>query len=257
MTVSVPAANRAAPFHAAVRALLPTGWSIEVWARVNGARFEAFTPQGELLVSVPSTGDVVELTPRANRALPPKFGVLLSHLTEPQGLAFDQVDGREVLYVAESDEIDRYAWSPSGPGARSVIVHNLPDLDPSGDDVHRTKTLAVASNHTVYVEIGSSSNVDTADLAMSPPRASVISFSPSGGDLRVVARGVRNAEGLAVAPDGTLWGAVNERDNIPYPFHRAFGGEPDAFGKVIQSYVNENPADELARLTPGRNLGWP
>jgi glucose/arabinose dehydrogenase len=25
----------------------------------------------------------------------------------------------------------------------------------------------------------------------------------------------------------------------------------------VQSYVDENPPDEVARLTPGRNLGWP
>ena len=34
----------------------------------------------------------------------------------------------------------------------------------------------------------------------------------------MVEQGVRNGEGLAVAPDGTVWTAVNERDNIPYPF---------------------------------------
>ena len=27
--------------------------------------------------------------------------------------------------------------------------------------------------------------------------------------------------------------------------------------QTVQSYVNDNPPDELARLTPGRNLGWP
>jgi hypothetical protein len=39
---------------------------------------------------------------------------LLSGLTGPQGLAFSAVDGKPVLYVAESDQIDSYPWSPGG-----------------------------------------------------------------------------------------------------------------------------------------------
>ena len=39
----------------------------------------------------------------------------------------------------------------------------------------------------------------------------------------MVATGVRNGDGLAFAPDGTLWAAVNERDDITYPFRRRYG----------------------------------
>ena len=73
----------------------------------------------------------------------------------------------------------------------------------------------------------------------------------------MVERGVRNGEGLAVAPNGTVWTAVNERDNIPYPSHRAYGTYGDAFGQVIQAYVNEHPPDEVVPVTAGRDLGWP
>ena len=75
--------------------------------------------------------------------------------------------------------------------------------------------------------------------------------------MRDYASGVRNGEGLAFAPDGSLWTAVNERDQIPYPYHQSYGGGDDAYGQVITAYVNEHPPDELARLSPGRNLGWP
>ncbi len=257
VTISVPPGNGAAPFNVKRALKVPHGWQAEVWARVTGARFEAWSPQGQLLVSVPSNGDVVELVPRANRALPPAERTLLSGLNEPQGLAFDDLAGQEVLYVAEADEVDRYAWGPGGAGERRVIVPHLPDLQPTGDDEHTTKTLAVGPNHVVYVNVGSSSNVDTADLSWHPPRASVLSFRSDGGDLQVVATGARNAEGLAFAPDGTLWAAVNERDDVSYPFHRAYGGDADAFNAWFQSYVDNNPPDELARITPGRNLGWP
>jgi glucose/arabinose dehydrogenase len=34
-------------------------------------------------------------------------------------------------------------------------------------------------------------------------------------------------------------------------------GHADAFGQVIQAYVNEHPPDEVVRVTAGRDLGWP
>ena len=142
-------------------------------------------------------------------------------------------------------------------GARTVIAAHLPDLDSSGDDVHRPKDVVVAPDGTIYFDVGSASNADPADRTMDPPRAVIMAVNPDGSDLRVVETGVRNGEGLAVAPDGSVWTAVNERDNIPFPFHSAYGGHSDAFGQVIQAYVNEHPPDEVVPVTAGRDLGWP
>jgi len=46
---------------------------------------------------------------------------------------------------------------------------------------------------------------------------------------------------LSVAPDGALWTAVNERDGIAYPFHGAYRGQADAYGQVMQAYVDSHP----------------
>jgi len=74
-----------------------------------------------------------------------KPATVLSGLTSPQGLAFAKVSGQWVLYVGESDQIDRYPWAAGGiSGARTVIAAHLPDLDSSGDDVHRPKDVVVA-----------------------------------------------------------------------------------------------------------------
>jgi glucose/arabinose dehydrogenase len=70
---------------------------------------------------------------------------------------------------------------------------------------------------------------------------------PGGGPAAPFATGVRNGTGLAVAPDGALWTANNGRDNIADP----------RTGEVDPSYVSEHPREQLARLTPGRELGWP
>ncbi len=235
---------------------VPPGWTAEVWARVPDARMEAWTPEGDLLVSQPGKGRVVEVTPGPLGAEKPR--TVLSGLTSPQGLAFAELSGGWVLYVGESDQIVRYPWDNGGiSGARTVIAAGLPDLDSSGDDVHRPKDVVVAPDGSIYFNVGSASNANPADRTMKPPRAVIMAVNPDGGDRRVVETGVRNGEGLAVAPDGSVWTAVNERDNIPFPFHSAYGGRGDAFGQVIQAYVNEHPPDEVVPVTAGRDLGWP
>jgi len=235
---------------------VPAGWTARVWARVPDARMEAWTPEGDLLVSTPNDGSVRELRPDA--AGTATMTTLLSGLTFPQGLAFAKLDGRWVLYVAESDQIDRYPWGAAGiSGTRTVIAGGLPDQDPSGDDVHRAKDVTVAADGTVYFNVGSSSNANPDDRTMTPQRAVIMAVRPDGTDLRVAERGVRNGEGLAVAPGGSVWTAVNERDNIPYPSHGPYASYSDAFGHVIQAYVNNHPPDEVAPVTAGRDLGWP
>jgi glucose/arabinose dehydrogenase len=249
--LSVPAANRAGAFTTSHTLRVPSGWKAEVWALVANARLEQWTPQGALLVSDPSDGEIIELTPQSNRSEPPSQRVIVSGLNDPQGMAFDHVGGREVLYVAETDEIDRYVWLGDHVGSRTVLIPNLP----SGSD-HTLKNLVIGRHHDLYFDIGSTANASPSP-ASNPPYATVMEYTSSGRRIRVWATGVRNGDGLSFAPDGSLWTAVNERDDIAYPFHRAYASFPDAYGHVIQAYVNNHPPDEIAKLTAGRNLGWP
>jgi glucose/arabinose dehydrogenase len=256
--LTVLAGEGAVPFSVSRTLTVPAGWTAEVWARVPDARMEAWSPNGDLLVSEPDQGQIVELVPGANAQAAPTERTILPGLTQPQGLAFARVDGHWVLYVGESDQIDRYDWGVSTvSGSRTVITGNLPDLDPTGDDVHRQKDIAVGPDGTVYFNVGSSSNADPDDRTMTPPRAVIMAVSPNGSDLHVVETGVRNGEGLAVAPDGTVWTAINNRDNIAYPFTGSYDGVSDAFGQVIQAYVDDHPPDEVVPVTQGRDLGWP
>jgi glucose/arabinose dehydrogenase len=256
--LTVPAANHSGVFTSTHRLLLPAGWTAEVWALVNAVRFEMWTPEHDLLASSPSDGTVTLLSPRAgDPTAAPAQRTIISGLDSPQGLAFDEIGGREVLYVAESDQVDRYVWTGAGVGTRTVLIKGLPDTEPAGDDVHTLKDVVVGTNHTIYVDVGSSSNASPRDSWHGIPRASVLAYHPNGKLERVWATGVRNGDGLSFAPDGSLWTAVNERDTIPYPFHQAYGGSSDAYKAVLQSYVNNHPPDEIARLNPGRDLGWP
>jgi glucose/arabinose dehydrogenase len=256
VTLIVPKGLGGGAFATTRKVVVPTGWKAQVWARVPGARMEAWTPEGDLLVSEPSTGQIVELKPGAHQVA--STTTLLSRLTSPQGMAFARFDGHWVLYVGEADQIDGYPWGAHGiSGARTVIAAHLPGFDSSGDDVHPEKDIAITANGTIYFDVGSASNATPGDRTMKPQRAVMMAVQANGTDLHVVEKGVRNGEGLAVAPNGTVWTAVNNRDNIPYPFHKAYGGYKDAFGKVIQAYVNNHPPDEVLPVTQGRDLGWP
>jgi len=255
VTLTVPSSMRGGELSSPHQLSVPKGWKASVWARPEGARMEAITPEGNLLVSLPGHDAVLELS-GGREATHEK--VVLAGLESPQGLAFARRGGGWVLYVGESDQIDAYPWrGHSQVGTQKVLAPDLPDEEPAGDDIHRQKDVAVAPDGTVYFDVGSSSNASPADRSYDPPRGVIDSVGPDGGPVTVVMRGVRNGEGLAVAPDGRVWTAINDRDEIPYPFHGEAEGQSEAFGQVIRSYVDDHPPDEVVPVTPGRDLGWP
>jgi len=255
VALSVPASMRGGELAAPHKLRVPKGWKASVWARPEGARMEAITPEGNLLVSTPSVGAVIELS---GGAAAEGEKVVLAGLESPQGLAFARRGGGWVLYVGESDQIDAFPWRGHGRvGAQKVLAPDLPDEEPAGDDIHRQKDVVVAPDGTIYFDVGSSSNASPADRSYKPPRGVIDSVGPDGGKVTVVMRGVRNGEGLALAPDGTVWTAINNRDEIPYPFHGEAEGKSEAFGEVIRSYVDNHPVDEVVPVSQGRDLGWP
>ncbi len=237
------------------KVLAPGGWTVSVWARVDGARLEAWTPDGRLLVSRPKSGDVVALSPSSSG--PPQQQTLLSGLNQPHGLAF----AGSTLYVAESDRVDAYDYSAGAVSNRSTVVDGLPDAkspDLRGAYAHALKSVAVGTDGAVYVSVGSTGNSSAEDRDASPQRATVLRVPPARGAATVFARGVRNGTGLAIDPDGSVWTAVNNRDNIQYPYDRPYGSDGGSDqGEVLPAYVADHPMEPLARLTEGRDLGWP
>lgn len=240
--VGVPADLAQTPFDRPRQALIPDGWTISVWARLPKARLAAWTPDRALLVSVPASGKIVKLTPNT---VVPQQETLLEGLNQPHGMAFEG----STLYVAESDRIDAFDYAFGKATNGRTIAAGLPDArspDLHGAYAHALKSVAVGPDGAVYFSIGSTANVSPQDRVANPPRATIMRIPAGGGAAQPFATGVRNGTGLAVAPDGSLWTAVNNRDNAPDP------GD-----KVDVGYVNDHPPESLARLTPGRELGWP
>lgn len=241
--LDVPGDFAQSPLDEPRQALIPEGWTISVWARAPKARLLAWTPDGALLVSVPSAGQIVKLTPKPGAA--PEQSTLLDGLDQPHGMAFAD----STLYVAESDQIDRYDYIDGAAVNPRTVAADLPggrSPDLRGAYAHALKSVAVGPDGAVYFSIGSTGNISAADRDADPPRATIMRIPPGGGAAEPFATGVRNGTGLAVAPDGSIWTAVNNRDNVP-----------DPNGNVDMQYVNEHPPESLARLTPGRELGWP
>jgi glucose/arabinose dehydrogenase len=254
VTLSVPSSLSSGELSEPHELEVPKGWKASVWARPEAARMMAFTPEGQLLVSEPSLGSIIML---GGKGVAETETVVLSGLESPQGLAFAKRGGGWVLYVGESDQIDAYPWANGNAGKQKVIAPNLPDEEPSGDDIHRQKDVVVAPDGRVYFDIGSSDNANPVDRTYKPPRGTIDSVGPEGGPVRLEMMGVRNGEGLALAPDGTVWTAINNRDEIQFPFHKRAEGHDDAFGEVIHSYVDNHPTDEVVPVSHGRDLGWP
>jgi glucose/arabinose dehydrogenase len=253
-SVTVPPELASAPFDTPRQALVPSGWTMSVWARVPKARLAAWAPDGTLLVSRPTAGQVVRLVPGAGGAT---ASVLLDGLDQPHGLAFQD----STLYVAESDSVDAYDYTAGVASARRTVAPGLPDArspELGGAYGHALKSVAIGPDRSIYLSIGSTGNISANDRDAHPQRASIMRVPPGGGAMEVFARGVRNGTGLAIAPDGSVWTAVNNRDNIQYPYDRGYGGESGSSqGDVIPAYLADHPPEELARLTPGRDLGWP
>ncbi len=224
---------------------VPAGWTAEVWANVPGARLAAWSPDGALVVSQADQGSVAVVTPNSE-AGPATVASLATGLSSPQGLAFTRSGGHDVLVIGETNRLVAWTYSDRSVGSPSVIVDELPTTG------HGAKGIAVDGG-TVFFSVGSSSNRDPVDRTADPERAVIASIGLDGTGYDVVASGVRNGFGLAFAPDGTLFTAVNQADNQPYPFRDGSG----PYGQVVEEFVNENPVDQVTRVTPGLDLGWP
>jgi glucose/arabinose dehydrogenase len=247
VTVQVPDDLSAEPFDEPRQVLIPSGWTLSVWARVPKARLAAWTPDGSLLVSVPSTGQLVRLQPTGAE---PFESVLLDGLDQPHGMAFAGF----TLYIAESDQIDAYDYADGQAANRRTVAAGLPDAkspDLRGAYAHALKSVAVGSDGAIYFSIGSTGNISAQDRDGTPPRAAIMRIPPGRGPAQPFATGVRNGTGLAIAPDGSVWTAVNNRDNVAFP------DEGPSYRQVIPEYVDDHPPESIARLTPGRELGWP
>lgn len=137
--------------------------------------------------------------------------VLLDGLHSPFGMALvgDQ------LFVANTDAVLRFPYTTGDTNIQAAGVQ-LVALPGGPINHHWTKNLiASADGRSLYVAVGSNSNVVERGMAVEAERAAIWQVDVDSGSHRIFASGLRNPVGMAWEPhSGALWGAVNERDEL-------------------------------------------
>lgn len=202
----------------------PAGLSATIYATdlANVSAF-AFDADGRLWAATASYADDgddgVYLVDAAGAAPTP----IITGLHTALGLIW--VD--DVLFVASAGRVDAYSDLAAGTFATTTNVLTLPDG--SGE----VNGLALSPDGRLMLGISASCNACT---TTSTYDATVISFRPDGGDVRVEASGIRAPVGLAYVPDtADLLVTMNQ---------------PDDLGDAT-------PGDWLAVVTTGQTWGFP
>ncbi|CAN5917463.1 sorbosone dehydrogenase family protein [soil metagenome] len=211
------------------RLRVPAGFTMSYYAKnIPNVRFMAIGPDGAVYASQPGRGSILRLPDANHDGVADTVIVAVSGLKQPHGLAFH----KGALYVANTDGVVRVVLDANGvaAGVPEYVNHY------SGGGGHWTRTVVFGPDSAMYVSVGSTCNLC---VEQTPDRAAVLRFNEDGSAMRVFARGLRNAVGLAFNPQtGALWASQNERDNLT-PEHENL------------------PPEELNILKDGGDYGWP
>jgi len=230
------ASTQALPPREDFRPQAPDGFRVERLADgLSGPRAIRVAPNGDIFVIETNAGAVRVLRRNDAGATPTQNRVFAAGLDNPSGMAFYPAGAKPAfLYVATETRIVRFPYRDGdlqASGPPETIVDNLPRGG------HSTRDIAFSRDGaTLYVAIGSKTNVaegvavpspadsahheegDTSGVMTSGPdrdRATVLAFTPQGGERRVFASGLRNCAALTLKPASEdLWCAVNERDML-------------------------------------------
>lgn len=186
----------------------------------------------------------------------------LENLTSPFGMALIG----DTLYVANADAVVAFPYQ-TGQTRITAAPRTLTPL-PAGRNHHWTKSLvASADGASLYVGVGSNSNIGENGLDEEVGRAAVHEIDVATGASRIFASGLRNPVGMAWQPDsGRLWVAVNERDALGHDLvpdymtsvtRDGFYGWPwSYYGPTVDARVEPANPEMVARaLKPDYALG--
>ncbi|MFB8387414.1 PQQ-dependent sugar dehydrogenase [Microbacterium sp. NPDC055910] len=196
-------------------------------------------PGGGALISERDSGTILELTPTGDlREAGQVPGVVADVESGLHGLALLEADDATWLYAYHGTDADNRVirmplLGPEGAlelGAGEVILSGIPRAT-----THNGGRLAFGPDGYLYVTTG---DAQYGDGAQDPDYlgGKILRVTPDGRaapgnpfDSVVWSSGHRNVQGIAWAPDGTMWA----------------------------SEFGQNTWDELNRIEPGGNYGWP
>jgi len=135
--------------------------------------------------------------------------VFLTGLNSPTGMAL----WRGSLYIANTDALVRVPYA-DGQTRITAAPEKVVPLNGGGNHWART-VIPSGDGRTLFVAVGSSSNIAENGLDKEKQRANILQVWPDDKNWRIYAAGLRNPQGMALNPrNGQLWTVVNERDML-------------------------------------------
>lgn len=274
--ISAPAVARAQRAEACESAglKLQRGFCATIFAEsLPGVRSIAVAPNGELFAGLSRGARGVELLREHDgHVLRDRFatGFNSSQVALFDGYLYTEsapVIARGQSTAGLTVAIVRYklaAGELHAEGKPDTVIHSIP-FQPT----HVTRNFAITRDGVLYLNIGSATNSCQAqDRAPHVPgtnpcteletRAGIWRFdarkmnqTPSAANH--FARGIRNAVGIAIGPDGKLWSTQHGRDQLG-DWARQLGITDTT---AVLRYNAENPAEELLQINQGDDFGWP
>lgn len=185
---------------------------------------------GRAGAGVPSANRITLLRDADGDGVAEQRSALLTGLDSPFGMA---VVG-DWLYVANTDALVRF---PFRVGQTRITAKAEKVVDLPGGGNHWTRNVvANPEGKTLFVTVGSASNIAEDGLDIEKNRAAILEVDPLVKKFRIYASGLRNPNGMAFEPNSrALWTVVNERDMIG----------------------SDMPPDYMTRVEFGGFYGWP
>ncbi len=183
---------------------LPEGFTIEVYAEVDGARSMIMSPSGVLFVgNKKAEGNVYAIVDTDGDHKADKRWTVDTKMNMPLGVAFKDGD----LYVAEVNRILKYAsieTSLQTPPEPVVINDSYPT-----ETHHGGKYIAFGPDGKLYVPVGAPCNICEPEEIF----ATITRMNADGTEREIFAKGIRNTVGFTWHPTTKeMWFTDNGRD---------------------------------------------
>ena len=160
---------------------LPEGFSISVYAEVEGARSMVMSPSGTLFVGTRGEGKVYAVKDINNDGIADKKWLLASGLNNPNGVAVKN----GTLYVAEISKVTKFPnieQNLANPGKGKTIYDKFPTEWP-----HGWKYIAFGPDGKLYVPVGAPCNICLPDER----HGSLFRMNDDGTGIEKFASGIR------------------------------------------------------------------
>ena len=179
---------------------------------------------------VPSPNRIILLRDADGDGFAEMRNTFMTGLNSPFGMTL--MNGQ--LYIGNTDALVRvpYTEGETTITAKPELIVKLP----GGGNHWARNVIASPDGKTLFVGVGSATNIADDGLAAEKNRAAIWQVWPEDKNWRVYASGLRNPNGMAINPtSGNLWTVVNERDML---------------GSDIAP-------DYLTQVSFGDQFGWP